>query len=458
MKKYISALALSICFFGAAYAQETETTEAQQELQAIMDEGLVKFKTEDGKFSFRVGARVDIDGAHYIDDYTDRSSGANFSAARIRMYSKLGDKLDFKMDLDFATKNIMKDVYLRWHSNKNGFLRVGNFAEAFSAENIQSTMDYPFINKSATVETFGTGRSLGLAYRYYHPYFWGEAGVYSQKYNKEHKAGDMGYGVSTRLLGRITRDDWNVHIGGSVNYRRPDANGFTNGNDDYNRSVTIGSPLETSIDNTKFIGATLNNVKSVLRYGGEVMANYKRVYVKGEYIGATYDRERDWDYSFTNSLGSVLSTMFPTLDAYKKLMGEDEAAKFSGYSIEAGVIAIGGDYKYNSVDALMRRPKGKTLEIVARYNHTDLNDILPGSWYYNGGFYSSSLHQAFGIRNQSVSGGKVDTFTLGINYYITNNIVTRLNYSYQKLNQEYNRTFREDKNLHSIQARLAFEF
>ena len=75
MKKYISALALSICFFGAAYAQETETTEAQQELQAIMDEGLVKFKTEDGKFSFRVGARVDIDGAHYIDDYTDRSSG-----------------------------------------------------------------------------------------------------------------------------------------------------------------------------------------------------------------------------------------------------------------------------------------------------------------------------------------------------------------------------------------------
>ena len=140
MKKYISALALSICFFGAAYAQETETTEAQQELQAIMDEGLVKFKTEDGKFSFRVGARVDIDGAHYIDDYTDRSSGANFTAARIRMYSKLGDKLDFKMDLDFATKNIMKDVYLRWHSNKNGFLRVGNFAEAFSAENIQSTI------------------------------------------------------------------------------------------------------------------------------------------------------------------------------------------------------------------------------------------------------------------------------------------------------------------------------
>ena len=231
MKKYISALVLLLGLCNISFAQDTNT-DAQKELEGIIDEGLVKFKTDDGKYSFRVGARVAIDGALYADDYTDRGSGAKFSAARIRVISKLGSNLDFKLDLDFASKSIIKDVFLRWHTNKNGFLRVGNFAEAFSAENIQSTMDYPFINKSATIEAFGTGRSLGIAYRYYHPYFWGEAGIYSQKLSTEVKHGDMGYSASARILGRVTRDDWNFHIGGSVNYRRPDANGFTNGSDD----------------------------------------------------------------------------------------------------------------------------------------------------------------------------------------------------------------------------------
>ena len=456
MKKYISALVLLLGLSNISFAQET--TDAQKELESIVDEGLVKFKSKDGKYSFRVGARAAVDGALYADDYTDRSSGAKFSAARICILSKLGNKVDFKLDMDFTSKSILKDVYLRWHSNKNGFLRLGNFTEAFSAENMQSSFDYPFINKSATTEAFGTGRSLGVAYRYYHRYFWAEAGIYSQKVSTEIKKGDMGYSASARLLGRVTRDDWNFHIGGSFNFRRPDANGFTNGSDDFNRTVNIHSCLESAIDDTRFIEASLNNVKNVIRYGGEVLANYKNVYVKGEYIGSIYNRERDWEYNFQSSLGSLLSTMFPTMESYKKFMGPDEAANFHGWSVEAGVLAIGGDYKYSNVDALMRRPKGKSLEFVARYNRTNLNDIIDGSWYYNGGFYTSALHQAFGIKNQSVAGGKVDTFTFGINYYITSNIITRLNYSYQKLDQQYSSTFREDKNLHSVQARVSFEF
>lgn len=161
----------------------------------------------------------------------------------------------------------MKDAYLRWHTNKNGFLRVGNFAEPFSAENIQSTMDYPFINKSATVAALGTGRAIGVSYRYYHKYFWAEGGVFSQKFSNPTevvKGGDMGYALSARLLGRVSGDDWAFHAGGSVNYGRPDANGFTNGSDDYNRTVTLSSNLESCVDNTKFLNATINNVKTGL--------------------------------------------------------------------------------------------------------------------------------------------------------------------------------------------------
>lgn len=464
MKKYI--LALGVCCLAGAmpmFAQESnsELTEAQRELQGYMDEGLVKFKSDNDKFSFRVGARVAIDGAHYFDDYTDRGSGAKFSAARIRIISKIGSKVDMKLDFDFASKNWLKDAYLRWHTNKNGFLRVGNFAEPFSAENIQSTMDYPFINKSATVEALGTGRAIGVSYRYYHKNFWAEGGVFSQKFSNPTevpKGGDMGYAVSARLLGRAYGEDWSIHAGGSVNFGRPDANGFTNGSDDYNRQVNLSSNLESCVDNTKFLNATVSNVKNGLKFGAEVMASYKKFYAKAEWLRAAYSREQDWDYNFQASLGSMMSLYFPTLEAFKALYGADRDAKFYGYTVEAGFMILGNNYRYNSVDALMNRHKGKSLEVVARFNHTDLNDILAGSYYYGGKFYANQMYESFGIGDKSIVGGKANTFTLGFNYYVTDNIVARLNYSYQRLNQEYTPAYKYDKNLHSVQARVAFEF
>lgn len=457
-------LALALCTIAGATVAIAEETEAQHEMNAYIQDGITKFSTPDGKYSFRVGARADVDAGVYFDDYTDRGNGATLSAARIRLYSKLGDHFDFKFDVDFmASGNMLKDVYIRWHSNKNGFLRLGNFAEPFSAENIQSTMDYSFISKSATVQSFGTGRALGLSYRYYHPYFWGEGGAFSQKLSNEYHSGDMGYSFSARLLGRYTSSDFNIHAGGSVNFRRPDANGITSGSDKYNRTVSVTSNLETNIDKTSFLSASLSNVKNVFKYGFEVMGNYRNVYFKGEYIHARYNRERDWDYDFQNSLGTMMGSMFPTVDAYKALMGEDTPVNFQGFSVEAGVIALGGDYKYNSVEAMMRRPGGKTLEFVGRFNYTSLNDIIPGSIYAVGmastsGFYTSSMHQSFGMTNGSVAGGYVHTYTLGVNYYVTNSLVTRLDYTYARLNSGYSITYNLDRDLHALTARVAYEF
>lgn len=454
MKNYI--LLLILCCIGSSVA--LAQTEAQTDLEAYMSEGLVYLKSKNNDYSFRIGGRLSMEGSYYLDDYTDRGAGAKFSEARMRIYSKIGKKLDIKFDVDFATsKAILKDVYLRWHTNEKGFVRIGNFAEPFSAENVQSSMDDNLINKSATVEALGTGRALGISYRYYDKYFWGEAGVFSQKVSTEVMGGDMGYGLSSRLLLRLPGEDYNFHVGGSVNYRRPDANGFKNGSDDFNRTVGVYSALESSVDKTRFLGAPINNVKSGLKYGIEAMGNYKKFYLKGEYIHANFSREKDWEYDFQNSLGSLMSTFAPTLDAFKELYGKDTKVDMSGYTVQVGFIICGSDYHYNKVDALMERPAGKSLEVVARYNHTDLNSIEDGM-YYDGKFYQSPMHVAFGLANGSVIGGKADSFTLGLNYYFTQNLVAKINYGYQKLDQEYSYNYRYDKNLHSLQAKLAFEF
>ena len=57
MKKYIAAVMLAGGILGL-HAQ----TEAQTELQGKIDEGIVKFTSPNGKYSFRVGARIDVDG------------------------------------------------------------------------------------------------------------------------------------------------------------------------------------------------------------------------------------------------------------------------------------------------------------------------------------------------------------------------------------------------------------
>ena len=110
MKKILT---LSLCVLAAA-SVAAEETEAQHEMNAYIQDGITKFSTSDGKYSFRVGARADIDGGVYFDDHTDRGNGATLSAARIRLFSKLGDHFDFKFDVDFMAKgNMLKDVFVR---------------------------------------------------------------------------------------------------------------------------------------------------------------------------------------------------------------------------------------------------------------------------------------------------------------------------------------------------------
>lgn len=168
MKRYILTFALMSLSTLGLFAQDG----GREDLQGYIQDGIAKWSSENDKYSFRVGARVMMDGAYYFDDNLDRSSGVRFSDIRIRLFSTLGSKVDFKFDLDFAPqRTTLKDIYLRYHTTKNSFIRLGNFAEPFSPENIQSSFDDRFIAKSATTEALGNGRALGVSYRYFLPNF-----------------------------------------------------------------------------------------------------------------------------------------------------------------------------------------------------------------------------------------------------------------------------------------------
>ena len=444
MKKYILS-AFAVMAIGAnVFAQE-----AKEEMNAFIKDGLVTWKSADKGVSFRIGGRVAIDGAHYIDDKTDRGSGFNFAEARLRVYSTFADNFDAKFDIDFAGNKVsLKDVYARYHLNSNGMFYVGNFAEPFSASNIQSSADISMIHKSATTDVFGTGRALGISYRHYGNMFWGEAGAFSQQLSSARSAGDKGWSLSTRLLFRYTEcENGGFHIGGSFNYRNVDAAGFENGKDDHNRIYNVNSSLESTIDNTNMMNATVHNADKVIKYGAEVMGFWKRFYVQAEYLGSTTTRNKDWEYLFNQQLGGMWSST--TMESFKKFEGDDRNINFNGYYAEAGFMILGGNYSYNKTSALMNRPGAGALEVMFRYNHTDLDDV-DGVWF-DGNFWNSLTSPS---KNNSVSGGIVDSYTVGVNYHVANNLIVKLDYNHQSLDS-YQII---DKKLNTVMCRLFFEF
>ena len=445
MKKQILTTISLIAISATLFAQK-----AKEEMMIFMEDGLVKWESKDKGVKFRVGGRVAVDGAYYIDDKTDRSSGFTLSEARLRIFSTFANNFDTKFDIDFAGNKVsIKDLYLRYHVGNNGIIYAGNYAEPFSASNIESTGSMSLMFKSPTIDAMGTGRALGISYRCFGDRYWGEIGAFSEKLSSQRSEGDKGWSLSTRMLFRHTPEDsdFGFHLGGSFNFRKPDANGFENGKDDHNRIYNVNSSLESVVDETNFLNASIYNADKVFRYGAEVMGFWRNLYLQGEYIGSTTTRNKDWESLFKEQLGGLWS--YKTMESFKSWFGDDRNINFNGFYVEAGYLLFGGDYKYNSVDALMSRPGRGALEFVVRYNYTDLDDV-DGEWF-DGRFYAD---KASGQPNNSVSGGKVNSFTFGTNYYITKNVIAKVNYNYQKLDS-YQFL---DKNLNSIMCRLFFEF
>lgn len=445
MKKYIlSAIAM------VAISANLSAQSAKEEMTTFMEDGLVRWTSEDKDVSFRVGARVALDGAYYIDDVTDRSSGFDLTEARLRVYSTFYDNFDAKFDIDFAGNAVsIKDMYVRYHVGSNGMFYVGNYSEPFSASNIQSSADMNLMFKSATIDALGTGRALGVSYRCYGDRYWAEAGAFSQKISSDIEPGDKGWSVSTRMLFRHAPDyeRYGFHIGGSFNFRHADASGFESGKDDHNRVFNVHSSLESSIDKTNFLNATVFNADKVIRYSAEVIGFWNNLYVQAEYLGSNVSRNKDWETLFKRQLGGLWD--HDTMESFQNWFGDDRDINFHGYYAEIGWLVCGGDYKYNATNALMNRPGKGAFELLFRFNHTNLDDV-DGAWF-DGRFYTNA---ATGQPNNSVSGGKVNSYTVGVNYYVAKNLIVKLNYNYQDM-----KSYRFlDENLNSVMCRLFFEF
>ncbi len=432
------------------------TIQAQSYHDSDRESNIVSHTLENKDITISAGGRLTLDGAHYINDKTDMSSGVKVGEVRVNLFASFKNKFDLKIDLDFADKKVeFKDIFARWNINKRSSLRIGNFVAPFSMERVKSTSDLHFISHSSPQLALALGRRLSLEYRAYNDLLWGGAALYASNMNKSSLGGDSGWGVSGRfVLNPQINNDLILHVGGGISFRTADANGFDGDDDDYNRNIDYQSSLETVVDNYKFLNANVTHARKEIRYNAELLLAHKRFFIQSEYTGSYVERKRDNQKLFEDQLGGIWSHQ--TLEAWENWFGSTLGNRnFSGAYVQAGFLILGDGYNYSRYEAVNRPSKTKgSLELVARFSHTNLNAV--DGTFFNGKFYESN--KGPGVEganfNYSIGGGIVNSYTVGLNYYVNKHARVMLNYGYSNINNLY----LEDTYAHSLQGRIQITF
>lgn len=320
-------------------------------------------------------------------------------------FKALYDQFELKADIGFNDGKVgIKDFYVNYRTG-NSVITFGNAYEPFSMDMLISTFDLRFHQSASTVLAMTTGRRLGLTYHLQKDLIYFATGVYTD--NDINKLGSdlkQAYASTSRLVVRPVMDGKNslVHIGGGLSVRTPDSNKENTGT---YRTITLNSCGVTSMFGKDILQAKVEQSKIQLKSIVELLVYHRRMLFQAEYMRSDIHRYNQ----------------MPTYSTQ------------GGYT-HIGYLLKGKSYGYNRDFAIPARPADKgAIELMFRYNHTNLND-----------------------RDASISGGKQNDFSLGINYYANKYMGVKLNGSYTVVGKDC-QSFYTD-NFFLMQLRLEYIF
>ncbi len=405
---------------------------------------------ERGKdWSFKVGGRLHIDGGVGTQPEQGQSGNARFRRARLEVEGKAFKSYYYKFQYDFTSTGIagIRDAYLYYKDKSLAvlpfteqpiILSVGNMKEPFSLEELTSSNNIDFMERSLPTTVFAPQRHIGIAAQSYGEDWSAKVGVFSVSPEDASQTpfaqipgrpAAFGPSVATGggnyvdVAGRVTwapvhTEDALIHIGGSGRFHKPNsATGTTavgavtaTGADDRVMLLGLSTASEANVLRTNLLGtpdlscgpinfpATApavagRCVSSVVSYGAELSLAYGPFAFQGEYFGSHYARNGGALAVAARSGAGVNSAGGTSLDfegfyvyGLWYLTGESRAASYKV-----------GAFNSAEFDAPhIKNPVNKggwgAWAIGARYSNVNLND---------GG----------------ILGGRQEDITVGINWY-----------------------------------------
>jgi phosphate-selective porin OprO and OprP len=357
-------------------------------LDAEERNGMLVIENREQTYRFWFDMRVQLDGAVFTGESLNPiGNGVAVRRARAAVKAQLSDKWYGELDMDFADSRAdLKDAYLSYTSGPF-MARIGNFKETFSMETNTTSRYLVFLERPMSTTALTPSRHLGFQVGYDFPRFLAVAGVHFQdvgdwevvqarKDNNSSFGQSEGYSFTGKLVHTpfFNTDRRGAHLGVAGSYRTPKTT-------DRLDAVRFDVRTNTSINRRKYLDT--DRILDVSHYrfaGAEAAAYWNGLRLQGEYNVTDVRRN---------------SGLAP--------------AKFNGFYVMGSMLLFGGRQVYNPGEGEFTQPvRGRSwgdIELAVRHAYLDLND-----------------HDA------GITGGAGEATTIGINYYLNNNVKLMLNY------------------------------
>ena len=325
----------------------------------------------DGKFSFELGGRLMIDAAGYDEDLNRLGDGTELRRARLDAEGRMFGDWGYEFEIDFADGDAdIKDAYISYDGFAASRIKVGQFKEPFSLEELTSSRYITFMERALPNE-LAPGRHIGIGADTRWDQWTLAGGVFGESFDDDvDDEGNEGWG----LTGRVTYAPWQedrraLHFGLAASRR------WTDSMDE----AKFDSRPESHITDVKYLNTgTISNVETIDRYGLEAATVLGPWSLQGEYIHTTLNRD------------SGMSDV-----------------DMDGWYLQASWFLTGESRNYKFKKGAFGRVKPRNgygaWELAGRVSELDLND-------------------------EDIQGGEERNWTLGLNWYINPNVRVMANY------------------------------
>ena len=407
MRKLISVLAVALVAVTAAYAQKAPAKYNQYGVAVQSDvldveaqDGILVMASPTTKYKLWFDIRAQADGAVFFGApaYADAiGNGVQIRRARFAVKGQVDENWYGEFDMDLANGLVeLKDAIIRYTGLKNWEIQAGNFKENFSIQRNTTSRYLQFIERPMVCSALTPSRHVGFNVKYAKDWLWASAGIFGPEmtgseewtYMADNNK-DFGYNAGYSLTGKVVfrplfkSENAGLHIGLAHSFRTTLGSVATGEWGTYRASARNS----TSINRKKYIDT--NNLKDYEfnhLWTVELAGHWGGLRYEAAYIG---DNVHYKDTKLVNNFG--------------------------GWYVQAGYLLFGGKQRYDAKGAkYTRAERGKKwgdLELCARYEYCNLNDTRKNA-------------------KETVYGGSAEAYTVGLNWWVTNNVRFQLNYQY----------------------------
>ncbi len=369
-----------------------EKASAGETMRVYWKDG-VRFETQDKRYKFRIGGRFQYDVAFFDPDSDTRAAvetdtpkvriedGSEFRRARIEFSGEVGDRVEWATSYDFAGAKVnFRNLYVGMKDLPFGNVRVGQMKEPFSLEQLTSSKNIPFMERSvkaAQDPAYNAGLMLYDAHLK-ERMTWAIGAFRPGTDDGEVSKGDGEWATTARVTGLPFYDeegDDYVHLGLAFSRRSP--------TDDL---VTFSAKPESNLAPAYISVSPSLAAETVDLIGTEAAWVRGPLTVAGEYVLASVEAPSG-------------ATMEPTFDGYYLMASWLLTGEHRPYSKASGVF----DGVKPDQNAFGKEHGCGAWEVLARYSALDLTD-------------------------DGVDEGELNDITLGLNWYLNPNTRVVVNY------------------------------